>query len=133
MSSRHSSTNIGRDSMVKHRRTQERPQVRRIRETLERHIAIAVELIARGEADRAKQLLLELVEDEAVPRAIAARMLGVSQRTMEDWAREGKGPAWFRATDGPKGAPRYSRLDIRDYRERRKSCTGFVPDSEQWR
>lgn len=94
-------------------------QLVRVRHELEARIEEALNWLGVGAKDRAKAVLLELVEDESVDEAEAALMLGVSRRTMQNWRQEGTGPRFFKISDGERGGVRYSRLEVRDYRERR--------------
>ena len=113
------------------KRTDERwPAALRMRAQVEKAVELTLNLLERGERERARDILLELVEDEAVPEAVVAKMLGVSERTLQQWRSSQTGPAFFRISDGPKGGVRYSRFDVRAYREKRKISAGFVPDSD---
>lgn len=97
----------------------------KIRLELNQTVDTVIELLSRGDITRAKELLLELVEDEGITRVEAAKMLGVSVRTLEDWAAAGVGPAFYRISDGPRAGVRYARRDVRDYREQRKIRSGL--------
>jgi len=101
--------------------TQRRPwaQLLKIRRELEGRIEEALHYLAVGAKDRAKAVLVELVEDESVAEAEAALMLGVSRRTMQNWRQDGTGPRYFKVGTGEHGGVRYSRLEIREFRERR--------------
>jgi hypothetical protein len=106
--------------------TKRRPwtQLVKVRRELEVRIEEALHYLSVGAKDRAKILLLEIIEDESIPEAEAALMLGVSHRTMQSWRQEGTGPRFFKIGDGERGGVRYSRLEIREFRERRTvACT----------
>ena len=106
------------------------PAALSMRAQVEQAVELTLTLLERGERERARDVLLELVEDEAVPEAAVAKMLGVSERTLQEWRSSRTGPAFFRISDGPKGGVLYSRFDVRAYREKRKICTGFVPATD---
>jgi hypothetical protein len=101
--------------------TERRPwaQLVKIRQELEGRLEEALHYLAVGAKDRAKAILQELIEDESVSEAEAALMLGVSRRTMQNWRQDGTGPRFFKISDGERGGVRYSRLEIREFRERR--------------
>jgi hypothetical protein len=102
-------------------------QLVKVRRELEARIEEALHYLSVGAKDRAKILLLEVIEDESVAEAEAALMLGVSRRTMQNWRQDGTGPRFFKIGEGERGGVRYSRLEIREFRERRTvACTAEI-------
>jgi predicted DNA-binding transcriptional regulator AlpA len=90
---------------------------------LEARVEEALGYLEAGAKDRARAVLQELIEDESVAEAEAALMLGVARRTMQNWRQDGTGPRYFKIGPGDRGGVRYSRLEIREYRERRSSMS----------
>jgi len=73
--------------------------------------------LERGDPDRAKEILLDTLLDEAICEEEVAILLGVSRRTIQDWRITGGGPPFFKLSGKSKGGVRYSRLRVLEYRE----------------
>jgi predicted DNA-binding transcriptional regulator AlpA len=89
--------------------------------------------LAAGARDRAKAILREVIEDESIDEAEAALMLGVSRRTMQNWRQDGTGPRFFKISAGERGGVRYSRLEIREFREERTTTSTAAVLASAWR
>ena len=50
----------------------------------------------------------------------AAAYLGISKQTLANWRHNGKGPAYYKMSEGPRGRVRYSKPDLDSYRDQRR-------------
>lgn len=93
--------------------------LRRIKEEAQALVDKAILLIQQDRTDEARKLLLAVVEDDAIEQAEAARILGLSLRTLQNWVQHGDdGPPYIKY-GGRRGAIRYSRREVLLYKESR--------------
>ena len=62
-----------------------------------------------------KRILEPKKHDKLLNDIEAAAYLGISKQTLANWRHLGKGPAYHKMSDGPRGPVRYSILDLEKY------------------
>ncbi|MGO4440305.1 helix-turn-helix transcriptional regulator [Rhizobium sp. RAF56] len=61
------------------------------------------------------------LEPILVRQAEAAKLLAVSERTLEAWRAQGKGPPWLRIGEGRGKGVRYAYAQLRQWAEKQIS------------
>lgn len=64
-----------------------------------------------------KRILEPKKYDKLLNDKEASEYLGISKQTLCNWRHLGKGPAYYKMSEGPRGRVRYSILDLEKYRD----------------